>query len=136
MDLKLSRRKALLGTPLLLGSSQAAADPALVARAFAMRDKAVAEGDQPYGAIVVRGADILAEMPSRVVVNGDPTAHAEMEAIRAAAKASGSRDLSGAVLVSSSRPCPMCEAAAYWAGISRLIHGRTGEDGGPPRLCG
>ncbi len=87
MDLKLSRRKALLGTPLLLGSSQAAADPAHVARAFAMRDKAVAEGDQPYGAIVVRGADILAEMPSRVVVNGDPTAHAEMEAIRAAAKA-------------------------------------------------
>ncbi len=134
MNLRLSRRAAMFGTPLLL-ATQATADPAQIARAFAMRDKAVADGDQPYGAVIVRGSAIIAEMPSRVIVNGDPTAHAEMEAIRAAAKVLGSRDLSGCVLVSSSRPCPMCEAAAHWAGISRMYHGQVGVDAGAPGLC-
>ena len=71
-----------------------------------------------------------------MIENRDPTAHAEMEAIRDAARRSASRDLGGAVLYSSSPPCPMCEAAAYWAGIGRLVHGSTARDGGRPRLCG
>jgi tRNA(Arg) A34 adenosine deaminase TadA len=103
-------------------------------RAFALRDVAAAAGDQSYGAVVVRGGAIIGEAPSRVVVNGDPSAHAEMEAIRDAAARIGSRDLSGALLISSSRPCPMCEAAASYAGIARMIHGRDLADAGPPRI--
>ena len=109
---------------------------AFIARAFALRQRALEAGDQGYGALLVKGTRIVGESASRVVVDGDPTAHAEMAAIRDAARRLGRRDLSGCTLYSSSRPCPMCEAAAYWAGIDRLVYGRNGTDGGPPRLCG
>jgi tRNA(Arg) A34 adenosine deaminase TadA len=71
--------------------------------------------------------------PSRVVTRTDPTAHAEMEAIRDAAQRLRSRDLVGCVLVSSSRPCRMCETAAMWAGISRMVYGESMTDGGAPQ---
>ena len=103
-------------------------------RAFEMRDLALKAGDQGFGAVVVREAVIVGEAPSRVVANTDPTAHAEMEAIRDAARRLNARSLTGAVLYSSFRPCPMCEAAAYWAGISRMVYGDGATDGGPPRL--
>lgn len=107
---------------------------AFIARAFEMRARAEQEGDQPYGAIVVRDGRIVGEAPSRVVTRGDPTAHAEIEAIRDAARRLGTRDLAGCIMYSSSPPCPMCEAAAYWARIARLVHGAAIVDGGPPRL--
>ena len=117
-----------------------AGDPvpdAFIRRAFEMRDLASANGDQGYGALIVNGSGrIVGQAPSRVVTNGDPTAHAEMEAIRDAAQRLGTRNLAGHVMYSSTRPCPMCEAAAYWAGVSKLVYGRDGEDGGSPRLCG
>ena len=109
---------------------------AFVERAFAMRDRAVEIGDQAYGAVVVRDGLIVGQSPSHVVVERDPTAHAEMRAIRDAARRLGSRDLSGCTLYSSSPACPMCEAAAYWAGIGRMVYGREARDGGRPRLCG
>ncbi len=105
---------------------------AFATRAFEMRRLASEFGDQPYGAVVVRGGEVIAEAPSRVVTNADPTAHAEMEAIRAAARKLGSADLGGCVLYSSSRPCRMCETAAYWGGISRLYFGPGASDGGAP----
>ena len=77
-------------------------------------------GDQPYGAVVVKDGKIVGEAPSRVVTNRDPTAHAEMEAIRDAARKLGTRDLSGCEMYGSSPACPMCRAAASFAGISRL----------------
>lgn len=119
-------------------SQPAAPGPeAFTARAFEMRDRATSTGDQAYGAIIVNTSSlIVGEAPSRVVTRQDPTAHAEMEAIRDAALRLGTRDLSGHTLYSSSHPCPMCEAAAYWAGISKMVHGRGGDDGGAPRLCG
>ena len=107
---------------------------ALMARAFEMRRRAEAAGDQPYGAVVVQSGRIVGQAPSAVITRRDPTAHAEMEAIRDAARRLGSRDLSSCVLYSSSRPCPMCEAAAYWAGIERMVHGAEMVDAGPPRL--
>lgn len=110
----------------------AAAMQEAMARARALRDQAQRGGDQPYGAVVVRGGSIVGEAPSRVVVNGDPTAHAEMEAIRDAARRLGSRDLSGCMLVSTSRPCRMCEAAAGWARIERMVHGEALTDAGRP----
>jgi len=69
-----------------------------------------------------------------VVVNRDPTAHAEMEAIRDAARRLGTRDLSGMAMYGSSRACPMCRAAAYWAGISALYSGPEPNDDGRPLL--
>ena len=109
---------------------------AFIDRAFEMRRRAEDSGDQAYGAIVVKDNAIIGQAPSRVVVDRDPTAHAEMEAIRDAAQRVGSRDLSGCVLYSSSKPCPMCEAAAYWARIKQLTFGRDMTDGGAPGLCG
>jgi tRNA(Arg) A34 adenosine deaminase TadA len=107
---------------------------AFIRHAFAMKHRAEQEGDQSYGAVVVKAGRIVGEAPSRVVTGRDPTAHAEMEAIRDAAQRLRSRDLAGCVLYSSSQPCPMCEAAAYWAGIERLVHGAEITDSGPPRL--
>lgn len=103
-----------------------------MARARTLREQAQRGGDQPYGAVVLRDGVIVGEAPSRVVVNGDPTAHAEMEAIRDAARRLGTRDLSGCVLVSTSRPCRMCEAAAGWARIERMVHGEALTDAGRP----
>ena len=101
-------------------------------RARSLRDQALQTGDQGYGAVVLRGEQIIGEAPSRVVFANDPTAHAEMEAIRDAARRLRSRDLSGCILVSTSRPCRMCEAAASWARITRMIHGDALTDAGAP----
>ena len=109
---------------------------AFLARAFALRQRALELGDQPYGAVVVRAGRIIGESVSRVVIDFDPTGHAELSALRDAGRRERSASLSGAVLYSSSRPCPMCEAAAYWAGIAEMIHGRDGRSAGAPRLCG
>ncbi len=108
-----------------------------VERAFAMRDLALSKGDQGYGAIIVDRTTlrIIGQAPSRVVSKGDPTAHAELEAIRDAARRLGKRDLSNHIIYSSSKPCPMCEAAAYWANLQAYVYGSSGADGGPPKLC-
>ena len=103
-------------------------------RAYAMKELAVTTGDQAFGAVVTKQGLVVGQAPSRVIVNRDPTAHAEMEAVRDAARRLGTHDLSGCVLYSSSRPCPMCEAAAYWAGLERLVYGTALNDGGRPRL--
>lgn len=91
-----------------------------IARAFELRAEAQRRGDQPFGAVVVKDGKIVGEGVSAVLTRPDPTAHGEIEAIRDAALRLGTRDLSGAELYSSFRPCPMCEAAAAWAGIARM----------------
>ena len=108
---------------------------AFVQRAFEMRQKAIDLGDQAYGAAIVQEDRIVGQSWSRVVQDGDPTAHAELSAIRDAARRLNSRDLSGTVMYSSSRPCPMCEAAAYWAGIDQLVYGLEATNAGAPSLC-
>ena len=109
---------------------------AFIERAFKMRNLAIKYGDQSYGAIVVLDNIIVGESWSRVIIDQDPTAHAEISAIRDATKRINNRNLDGAILYSSSSPCPMCEAAAYWAGIRQMIYGERANDGGPPQLCG
>ena len=110
-------------------------DQSFIGRAFEMRRQAIEIGDQGYGAVVVRDGVIVGQSPSHVIVHHDPTAHAEMEAIRDAATRLGSRDLSGCTLYSSSSACPMCEAAAYWGNIDRMVFGEAISDGGRPSLC-
>jgi len=129
-----NRRDCLIGFSLLLPTWASASTTLQQAmqRASEMRAEAIRTGDQPFGAVVLRGDRIVGEAPSRVVVAGDPTAHAEMEAIRDAARSLRSRDLSGCLLISTSRPCRMCEAAARWAQIERMVHGDNLTDAGRP----
>lgn len=110
-------------------------DAAFIQRAFEMRQLAIDHGDQSYGAIIVRDNIIVGQSWSRVVIDRDPTAHAEMAAIRDAARRLMSRDLTGLQIYSSSRLCPMCEAAAYWAGIDEMVYGEAITHAGPPALC-
>ena len=97
-----------------------------------MRRLAESSGDQPYGAVLVLGTAIVGEGPSRVIRNGDGTAHAEREAIRDARRRLGKQALRGAVLYSTSRSCSACEAAAAEAGVSRMYFGSSLVDAGPP----
>ena len=76
----------------------------------------------PFGAIVVKNGDIIAKGSNRVYSDNDPTAHAEITAIRSACKALESFDLSGAVIYSTSEPCPMCLSAIYWANIEHVYY--------------
>lgn len=107
----------------------------LMQRALELRRLAVEAGDQPYGAVVARDGRIVGEGPSRVLTHRDPTAHAEMEAVRDAARRLGTRDLGGCEIYASSRPCRMCEAACYWANVSRMYFGAEVSDAGAPRLA-
>ncbi len=110
-------------------------DAAFMDRAFEMRQSAIDRGDQAYGAVIVRDGVIVGQSWSRVILDRDPTAHAEMAAIRDAARRLESRDLGGTVMYSSSRPCPMCEAAAFWAGVGQMVFGRDVTKAGAPALC-
>lgn len=107
---------------------------AFMERAFELRGRAVARGDQPYGAVIVKADRIVGEGGSAVVTDDDPTAHAEMVAIRDAARRLGARELAGGEMYGTSPACPMCEAGAYWARLVRLFHGASVVDAGPPRL--
>ena len=104
-----------------------------VAAALAMKQQAVAAGDQPYGAVVVERGRIVGYGPSRVVANNDASAHAEREAIRDAQARLGRADLAGCVMYSTSRPCANCERAAAEANLARMFHGPGPIDAGAPR---
>jgi len=115
-------------------SSTASTPAEFMAEADRMLHVAVKAGDQSFGAVVVKDGRIVGFGPSKVVTNGDPSAHAEMIAIRDAAQRLGTRDLSGATLYSTFRPCPMCEAAGFWANLDKMIHGADMVDAGRPQL--
>ena len=100
-------------------SSQA--DDAFMRRAIELSHKAMDEGTgPPFGAVIVRDGQVVAEASNNSFITNDPTAHAEIVAIRQACQAVGSRFLEGCVIYSSSEPCPMCLGAIHWASISRV----------------
>jgi tRNA(Arg) A34 adenosine deaminase TadA len=82
----------------------------------------------PFGAVLARGRKIIAQGWNRVTSANDPTAHAEITAIRAAAAALGTFQLRGCVLYTSCEPCPMCLGAAYWARLERIVFAATRHD--------
>lgn len=90
--------------------------------------KNVAEGGGPFGAVIAKDGKIVATGVNRVTADHDPTAHAEVSAIRAAAKALGTFDLSGCEIYTSCEPCPMCLGAIYWAHLDRMYYGNTKTD--------
>ena len=106
-----------------------------LARARALRDQAVREGDQAYGAVVVRDGVIVGEGRNYVVLHSDPTAHAELLAVRDAARRLNRRDLSDSNVYSTATPCPMCQGALYWARIRRYHNERTPQAGVAPKLA-
>ena len=82
----------------------------------------------PFGAVIVKDGTVVAEGFNRVTSDNDPTAHAEVTAIRAACAALGSFSLDGCDIYTSCEPCPMCLAAIYWARIGRIFYANTRED--------
>ncbi|CCY35719.1 putative uncharacterized protein [Alistipes sp. CAG:831] len=82
----------------------------------------------PFGAVVVKDGKVIAEASNTVTVDNDPTAHAEVNAIRKACAALGTFDLSGCELYTSCEPCPMCLAACYWAHIDKVYYAADRED--------
>ena len=106
-----------------------------LARARALRDQAVKEGDQAYGAVVMRDGVIVGEGRNYVVLHSDPTAHAELLAVRDAARRLRKRDLSDCDVYSTATPCPMCQGALYWARIRRYHNDSTPDAGVAPKLA-
>jgi tRNA(Arg) A34 adenosine deaminase TadA len=82
----------------------------------------------PFGAVIVRDGRIVGEGVNTVTAAQDPTAHGEVNAIRAASKALGTFSLAGCQLYTSCEPCPMCLAAAYWARIDAIYYGASAAD--------
>jgi len=82
----------------------------------------------PFGAVIVKDGKIIAEGHNQVTENCDPSAHAEIMAIRAACKNINDHQLSDCVIYSSCEPCPMCMSAIYWARIPKLVYAATAED--------
>ncbi len=99
----------------------ASQDGAWLARAVELAVANVANGGGPFGAVIVRGDELVAEGQNRVTATLDPTAHAEVVAIRAACQIEGSFSLAGTVLYTSCEPCPLCLSAALWARVDRVV---------------
>jgi tRNA(Arg) A34 adenosine deaminase TadA len=93
----------------------------LLRKAIALAVESAGTDGGPFGAVVARGDEVIATGTNRVTSSGDPTAHAEIVAIRRAAEALGTHDLSGCILYASTEPCPMCLAATWWARIGEIV---------------
>ena len=100
----------------------------LMRKAIELSVKNVAEGGGPFGAVIARNGEIVATGVNRVTDEHDPTAHAEVSAIRAACRKLNTFDLSGCEIYTSCEPCPMCLGAIYWAHIDRMYYGNNQHD--------
>lgn len=96
--------------------------------AIALAETSVQEGGGPFGAVVVRAGQVRGRGSNRVTRDNDPTAHAEVVAIRDACRATGDFRLDGCTLYVNCEPCPMCLAAAYWARVSRIVYAADAAD--------
>lgn len=100
----------------------------LMRKAIELSINNVAEGGGPFGAVIAKNGEIVATGVNRVTAEHDPTAHAEIGAIRAAAKMLGTFNLSGCEIYTSCEPCPMCLGAIYWAHLDRMFYGNDKHD--------
>ena len=96
--------------------------------AVALARQSVEMGDGPFGALIVRDGEVIGLGHNCVTSDNDPTAHAEIVAIRAASKALNDFSLNGSILYASCEPCPMCLAAAYWARVDRVVYAASAEE--------
>jgi guanine deaminase len=104
-------------------------NPEFLRRAIALATENVTSGaGGPFAAVIVRDGKIVGEGVNTVTATHDPTAHGEVNAIRAAARALGTFTLAGCELYTSCEPCPMCLAAAYWARLDAVYYGACAAD--------
>ena len=100
----------------------------LMRRAIALSEMSVKNGGGPFGAVIARNGEIIAEASNKVTIDCDPTAHAEVSAIRLASKRLDTFDLSGCEIYTSCEPCPMCLGAIYWAHLDRIYYANNRSD--------
>src|ERR1017187_4086319 len=104
-------------------------NPEFLRRAIALATENVVSGKGgPFGALIVRDGQIVGEGANSVTATNDPTAHGEVNAIRAACKALGTFTLAGCELYTSCEPCPMCLSASYWARLDAIYYGSSAAD--------
>jgi guanine deaminase len=103
-------------------------DLAFLDRALALAKASAEDDGGPFGALIVRDGHVLAESSNKVTALHDPTAHAEVQAIRAACHYLKDHQLTGCTLYSSCEPCPMCLGAIYWARPDRVLFASSRED--------
>lgn len=96
--------------------------------AIALADENIKSGGGPFGAVIVKNGEIVSRGTNRVTSENDPTAHAEVQAIRNACSKMGTFDLSGCEIYTSCEPCPMCFSAIYWAHIDKIYYAANHED--------
>ena len=101
----------------------------LMARAVAMSKHGIEiRAGGPFGAVIARAGEVVADGWNRVTSQNDPTAHAEVVAIREAAQSLWTHDLSGCILYTSCEPCPMCLSAAHWSRVDHVYYANTRAD--------
>lgn len=103
-------------------------DARFMEMAIRLSEENIDNGGGPFGAVIVKDGEIVSTGANRVVPNNDPTAHAEVTAIRNACSKLGTFNLAGCTVYSSCEPCPMCLSALYWAGVDRICYGNTKDD--------
>ncbi len=92
-------------------------------RAITLSEESVKNGGGPFGAVIAKDGLVIAEAANRVTLDHDPTAHAEVSAIREACRKLDTFDLSGCNIYTSCEPCPMCLGAIYWAHLDKIFYG-------------
>ncbi len=97
-------------------------------KAIELSIKSVRNGGGPFGAIIARKGEIIAEGSNGVTIYNDPTAHAEVTAIRKACEKLGTFDLTGCEIYTSCEPCPMCLGAIYWAHLDKIYYANDRKD--------
>ncbi len=103
-------------------------DRELMARAIKLSEESVRNGGGPFGAVIAKDGKLIAEASNCVTIDCDPTAHAEVSAIRKATKELGTFDLKGCVIYTSCEPCPMCLGAIYWARLDKIFYANDRKD--------
>lgn len=100
----------------------------IMRKAIELSNKNIANGGGPFGAVIAKDGEIIATGVNRVTASCDPTAHAEVSAIRAATSLLGTFNLSGYEIYTSCEPCPMCLGAIYWARLDKIYYGNNKTD--------
>ena len=103
-------------------------DRDLMRKAIELSIENIKNGGGPFGAVIAKDGDIITTGTNRVTADNDPTAHAEVNAIRKACQTLKTFDLSGCTIYTSCEPCPMCLAAIYWAHIDNIYYGNNKKD--------
>ena len=100
----------------------------LMRRAIELSENSVRNGGGPFGAVIAKDGEIIAEGSNKVTINNDPTAHAEVCAIRNACKILNTFELADCVIYTSCEPCPMCLGEIYWARLSKIFYANDRKD--------